>query len=393
MMKVVLVYERAFWEENRDMFGLLNEAQIKDSLNQKDYMSRRGRFFLFWNCIKTSGRPTLVALMAGDSAYQAEAEGNQALVKDLTSRLRRMFGDSNVPMPSESIITRWKRDPFACGSYSYVGPTTRSDDYEVMAQSVGNIHFAGEATCGTHPATVHGAYLSGLRAAAEVIEDMLGPISISEPLIAPKTKVETTPTMRGQKRPHPGYVYELQPIHQQQLQRPPSQAEEYEAQIIGAILASIGDRPVKPLKQGINPFLLYQKDHWYKCKASCDAEQQRKTKNPAAKASKNEIRTTLGEQWRTAPEEVKKPYLDQAQSSRDGVAAGTKQYEEQLKKWEAEAARIRDEYVTKNPLPGGVEKQFAGRTAIELGRARADRKSGVGFEDDDKIIRLPALPK
>lgn len=373
------------------MFGLLNEAQVKDSLNQKDYTASRGRFFLFWNCIKTSGRPTLVALMAGDSAYQAEAESNKALIDDLTSRLRKMFGQSNVPMPSESVITRWKRDPFACGSYSYVGPTTRSDDYEVMAQSVGNIHFAGEATCGTHPATVHGAYLSGLRAAAEVIEDMLGPISIPTPLVAPKVKVETTPTMRGQKRPHPGYVYELQPISQP-LQQPRSEAEEYEAQIIGAILNAIGDRPIKPLKQGINPFLLYQKDHWYECKASCDAEQQRKTKNPAAKASKTDIRISLGNQWRNAPEDARKPYLDQAQASRDGVAAGTKLYEEELKKWETEAARIRDEFIANNPLPGGVEKQFAGRTAIEMGRARIDRKTG-GFEDEDKIIRLPALPK
>ena len=39
------------------------------------------------------------------------------------------------------------------------------DDYEHMARSVGNLYFAGEHTIGTHPATVHGAYLSGLRAA------------------------------------------------------------------------------------------------------------------------------------------------------------------------------------------------------------------------------------
>ena len=58
------------------MFGLLNEAEREASMQPEDYCSRRGRFYLFWNCIKTSGKPVLVALMAGEAAHYAEATSN-----------------------------------------------------------------------------------------------------------------------------------------------------------------------------------------------------------------------------------------------------------------------------------------------------------------------------
>lgn len=364
------------------MFGLLNDTAVQGSLDQKDYSSRRGRFYLFWNIIKTSGRPTLVALMAGDAAYQTEEEDNKSLVKEVTAQLAKMFPAQKVPSPSEVIVTRWSKDPFSCGSYSYVGPQTRSGDYDVMSQPWDSIHFAGEATCGTHPATVHGAYLSGLRAAAEVIDGILGPVAVTDNLVAPNVKAESVPVSPTAKR-------KLSDPPLKQLQPAPaparSETELYEASIIGAILAELGERPIKPAKQGVNPFLLYQKDSWYKCKAAMDAEVQRKTGKPTAKASKTDIRVTLGTQWKTAPEEIKKPYLDAAQASKDGVAALTADYMTQVKKWDEDAARIREEYIAKNPLPGGAEKNFSRRTAIELGRVRKNRKiSGYGEDSADE---------
>lgn len=367
------------------MFGLLNDAEYFESLHQKHYSSRRGRFYLFWNCIKTSGRPTLVALMAGDAAYQTEEENNNSLIKEVTSRLSKMFASKTVPPPSEAIVTRWKKDPFACGSYSYVGPNTRAGDYDAMAQPWDSIHFAGEATCGTHPATVHGAYLSGLRAASEVIEDLLGPITIPQSLVPPKSKLDATPIMHGSGTKRT-FSDATAPQGQNQNQQPPApkgQAEAYEASIIGAILTELGERPLKPAKQGVNPFLLYQKDHWYTCKASCDAQQQRKTNNPAAKAAKTDIRIALGNQWRNAPAVEKKPYLDAAQASRDNVAAWTAEYKEKVKKWDEDAARVREEYIAGHPLPGGAERVFSGRTAIELGRVRPNRKIS-GYEEDSE---------
>lgn len=231
------------------MFGLLNEAEHQGSLNPEDYASRRGRFYLFWNCIKTSGKPTLVALMAGEAAHYAETCSNDELIKDVTDRLDKMFAPNPVPLPTEAIVTRWKKDPFARGSYSYVGPQTQAGDYDVMARPHGPLHFAGEATCGTHPATVHGAYLSGLRAAAEVVETMIGPIKVPSPLIEKRVKLE-----------HPSQYPALDPkrkVEVDVIEHESKNArlqldEDYEASIIGELLSKIGERPIKPGRASVS---------------------------------------------------------------------------------------------------------------------------------------------
>ncbi|KAF2636695.1 lysine-specific histone demethylase 1 [Massarina eburnea CBS 473.64] len=368
--KVVLVYEKAFWEPHRDMFGLLNEAEHQASINPEDYSSRRGRYYLFWNCIKTSGKPTLIALMAGEAAHYAEITSNDQLVKEVTDRLDQMFAPNEVPLPTETMVTRWSKDPFARGSYSYVGPRTQAGDYDVMARPHGPVHFAGEATCGTHPATVHGAYLSGLRAAAEVVESMIGPIKVPTPLIEKKVKHEQAASYSV---PEPKRRAEAEAAQESKSIRM-MRDEEYEASIIGEILEKLGERPIKPGRAGVNPFLLYTKDYWYICKKECDDKRKAATGDPNAKASKTEIRTALGLKWRTEDAEIRKPYLDQTQSAKDDAAANAAGFEERVSSWDKSAAHIRREYIQANPPPNGDGDLLNSRTAIELGAGKRLRR-------------------
>ena len=82
--------------------------------------------------------------------------------------LRVMFG-KNIPEPDGMLVTRWGKDPFSLGAYSHIPPFASGDDYEMLAEPVDNVlFFAGEATSREYPATVHGAYLSGVRAANEM---------------------------------------------------------------------------------------------------------------------------------------------------------------------------------------------------------------------------------
>ena len=74
-----------------------------------------------------------------------------------------------VPAPTASVVTRWAADPFSRGSHSFARVGATSADRRVLAAPVGpQLFFAGEATSEDHPSTVHGALLSGRRAAREV---------------------------------------------------------------------------------------------------------------------------------------------------------------------------------------------------------------------------------
>ena len=83
--------------------------------------------------------------------------------------LGRMFGEAVTPVQGAA-ISRWERDPFSRGASSYVPVGASSDDYDTMAEPVGDkLYFAGEATFRKHPSTVHGAYLSGVREAGRLL--------------------------------------------------------------------------------------------------------------------------------------------------------------------------------------------------------------------------------
>lgn len=379
--KVILVFEKPFWDVDQDMFGLLREAEVVDSLDQEDYESNRGKFYLFWNCIKTSGLPVLIALMAGDAAHQAENVSDAALVAAVMQELARMFKQQEVPIPSETIVTRWGKDRFARGSYSYVGPTSLPGDYEAMARPLGNLHFAGEATCGTHPATVHGAYISGLRAASEVIDALLGPIQLPSPLVPESRKSHLGSEVHGQKVKTEGHVLtETQAVKEARL-------EAYESDILAAIYDALGYRPSKPGKPGSNPFLLFTKDMWGVCKNACDDARRAATGNSSVKASRNEVRVALGQMWREASEEVRRPYLERTSHNRIVNTESAATFEDRLAAWDAQAMEVRRKYIREHPgiLSHDEEKQMwqeLGEAGMFESERRAKAVSSGGYAED-----------
>lgn len=344
--KVILVYDKPFWNIEQDMFGLLREAEVPESLDQEDYVANRGRFYLFWNCIKTTGLPLLIALMAGDAAHQAETVSDAELVAGVTQDLALMFKQTPIPVPIETIVTRWGNDRFARGTYSYVGPASLPGDYEAMAQPIGNLHFAGEATCGTHPATVHGAYISGLRAAAEVIDEMLGPIEIPSPLVPPgpnQTKIEIIAPEPIPKRKAES------PARNESESAKHARLEAFESDILQAIFTELGLRPSKPSKAAANPFLLYTKENWAICKKQCDDARRASIGKASSKALRDEIRIALGKMWREASDEVKRPYIERTNQTRAAKLESTSTFDARLAAWDERAMEIRRKFVEQHP--------------------------------------------
>ena len=91
---------------------------------------------------------------------------SDAEITDAALTVMRTIYGAAIPEPEAVHITRWLADPFARGSYSSLAPGATPNDRAALAAPVaGRLFFAGEATHTDYPATVHGAYLSGLAAA------------------------------------------------------------------------------------------------------------------------------------------------------------------------------------------------------------------------------------
>ncbi|XP_076954050.1 lysine-specific histone demethylase 1 homolog 1-like [Bidens hawaiensis] len=159
--KVAILFPYDFWGGEIDTFGHLS-----------DKTDKRGEFFLFYSYSSVSGGPLLIALVAGEAAIGFEQMSPVESVNKVMEILKGIFNPKGiaVPDPLQAICTRWGQDEFSYGSYSYVGIGASGNDYDVLAESVGGrLFFAGEATNKLYPATMHGAFLSGLREAANML--------------------------------------------------------------------------------------------------------------------------------------------------------------------------------------------------------------------------------
>jgi monoamine oxidase len=152
--KCYLRFPNAFWHSRAHLLGFVNSA--------------RGQWCAWLNIYRYTGQPVLVGFNAGSFGEQLETLSDQAITASAMKVLRTIYG-AKIPDPTGVRITRWKSDAFTGGSYSHIPPGASGKDYDALAASVdGRLFFAGEATSRIYPATVHGAWLSGRKAAKEI---------------------------------------------------------------------------------------------------------------------------------------------------------------------------------------------------------------------------------
>lgn len=154
--KAVLRFPEAFWPA---------EAELVARVSRE-----KGVWTVFLNLLPHLGVPALVGFTAARNAKDLETRPEAEVADDAMAALRSTFGPS-VPDPVDWTGTQWGQDPYARGAYSYLPPGASNYDRRVLGRPVdGRLFFAGEATSVTHPGTVNGAYLSGRRAAEQVID-------------------------------------------------------------------------------------------------------------------------------------------------------------------------------------------------------------------------------
>lgn len=155
--------------------GLLNKVGIEfdaawqdaTSHDMADYHQGGEAFcsiaFGFYNT------PLAVGFVAGRFAAELEQAGKGAATDFCLEGLKATYGADALKYVRHTDETAWWGDPLTFGSYSYAKPGRSEARADLAAPLEARLFFAGEATMRDTYSTVHGAYLSGQRAADQVL--------------------------------------------------------------------------------------------------------------------------------------------------------------------------------------------------------------------------------
>lgn len=152
--KFVMIWHSAFWDVNLQYIGYTPET--------------KGKFNYFLNIKKFSNINGLMAFTYGDFAEQTENMSDGEVKSLIMENLKSIYGN-DIPDPIQFMRTKWGKNEYAYGSYSFATTGTTTEDFDIMAKDVdGKLFFAGEHTNRMYRGAAHGAYLSGIREADKI---------------------------------------------------------------------------------------------------------------------------------------------------------------------------------------------------------------------------------
>lgn len=154
------VNEKIFFKVEGQPFGSAAEFQANLTFDRVDCAHFHMHEF---------GRPTLEGYYGGPLAAALAAAGPEAFAANALEELAREFGSGLAKHLTPLVATGWSQDRWSDGGYSYARPGAADARARLARPVEGRLFFAGEATSVSDPATCHGAYASGLRAAEEVL--------------------------------------------------------------------------------------------------------------------------------------------------------------------------------------------------------------------------------
>ncbi len=151
MNKVALRFKRNVFPAERTEFL----RQRRDDGRGMSYLTR------LW------GSNVCVASSAGRLAHELEAAGEAGMIEHALTELTTMLGSELRRHFDRGAATAWASDPYSRGSYSHCLPGRYGARALLTRPVGGRLVFAGEHTEQSAYGTLHGAHLSGLRAARE----------------------------------------------------------------------------------------------------------------------------------------------------------------------------------------------------------------------------------
>jgi monoamine oxidase len=115
------------------------------------------------------GGNVCVGHAAGALAHELEAAGEAAAIEHALGELVGMLGGELRRHFDRGAATAWGADPWSRGAYSHCLPG-RFGARAILTRPLGPLVFAGEHTEQSAYGTLHGAHLSGRRAARQIVE-------------------------------------------------------------------------------------------------------------------------------------------------------------------------------------------------------------------------------
>ncbi len=181
--KVAVKFPEVFWPKETEFFEYLAGRRPYGPVtgatcatcHEPPALRPSSGFAEFVNMVPVNGAPVLMALTGGPFGHRLDSWPDEKIRTEVIRTIEAMFGGS-IPEPSGMVVSRWHADPWAGGAYSHIPVGSSPDDYRELAKPChgGVLHFAGEATNQAYPGTVHGALLSGQRAAKDVLARLNG---------------------------------------------------------------------------------------------------------------------------------------------------------------------------------------------------------------------------
>jgi monoamine oxidase len=149
-------FRTSFWEEHTDFVGFITQPAVG--------------WISWYNMKKYTKKPILVGFNRLEYARALEAASDTEVTDAAMAVLRRHYG-AGIPEPEGMVRSRWASERFSRGCVSYLPVGATPAHRATLGNSVKNLlFFAGEATSVDHPASVYGAFVTGRRAAMEIMK-------------------------------------------------------------------------------------------------------------------------------------------------------------------------------------------------------------------------------
>ena len=181
VMDVVLLrFRQRWWPNDKMFFGIAPDDDDDDDDGKK---KKKPLFTTFLNVCRArdDGAPLLMAQVYGSAAISTlEHMSNEQIADAAFASLQSIFSQGEAAVvdvlerPIGCVVHKWGSDEFAGGSWTVAGPGCTLDDLDALGVpfflgSGAWTAICGESTISQYFGTIHGAYISGLRAADDLL--------------------------------------------------------------------------------------------------------------------------------------------------------------------------------------------------------------------------------